>query len=116
MLFRFGSGNIESRVSRLIRHIVMWKLKESAEGATREQNAQTMRALLENCRDVAAGTREFEVGIAAPGEESTYDVVLVSTFDDAAALNAYQVHPEHDKATAFIGKVRETRQCVDYIF
>ncbi|WP_413191759.1 Dabb family protein [Pararobbsia alpina] len=99
----------------MIRHIVMWKLKEEAEGGTRAQNAQKMRALLENCSNVAPGTHEFQVGIAAPGEESTYDVVLVSTFKDAAALNAYQIHPEHEKAKAFIGKVRETRQCVDYV-
>ncbi len=99
----------------MIRHIVMWKLKDQAEGGTRAENAEKMRTLLENCRDVAPGTREFNVGIAAPGEESTYDLVLVSTFDDDAALNAYQVHAEHEKAKAFIGKVRETRQCVDYI-
>ncbi|RKP54758.1 Dabb family protein [Pararobbsia silviterrae] len=93
----------------------MWKLKDEAEGGTRAQNAKKMRELLENCRDVAPGTREFEVGLAAPGEESTYDVVLVSTFDDQTALDAYQVHPEHEKAKAFIGKVRESRQCVDYV-
>jgi quinol monooxygenase YgiN len=98
----------------MIRHIVMWKLKEQAEGGTRTQNAEKMRELLENCRDVAPGTREFNVGIASPGEESTFDIVLVSTFDDEAALDAYQVHPEHEKAKAFIGKVREARQCVDY--
>ena len=99
----------------MIRHIVMWKLKDEAEGATRAQNAHKVRELLEVCRDVAPGTREFEVGIAAPGDASTYDVVLVSTFDDEAALDAYQTHPEHEKAKAFIGKVRETRQCVDYV-
>jgi hypothetical protein len=92
----------------------MWKLKESAEGGTRAQNAQKMRELLENCRDVAPGTHEFQVGIAAPGEASTYDVVLVSTFEDAAALDAYQTHAEHEKAKSFIGNVRESRQCVDY--
>lgn len=98
----------------MIRHIVMWKLKEQAEGGTRAENVQKMRALLEGCSAVSPGTREFQVGIAAPGEASTYDIVLVSTFEDQAALDVYQNHPEHEKAKGFIGKVRDTRQCVDY--
>ncbi|GLU35641.1 Dabb family protein [Trinickia caryophylli] len=98
----------------MIRHIVMWKLKEQAEGATRTENALKLKEKLEGCRDIVPGIVRLEVGIAAPGLESTYDVVLVSDFADKAALDAYQVHPTHEALKAFIGAVRESRECVDY--
>lgn len=98
----------------MIRHIVMWKLKETAEGATRAENARKLKEKLEACRNIVPGIVQIDVGIAAPGLESTYDVVLVSDFADKAALDAYQVHPTHEALKAFVGAVRETRACVDY--
>src|ERR1700739_4282675 len=48
----------------VIRHIVMWKLKESAEGATRAENVVKFKALLEGCRDLGPGPLPLEVGVA----------------------------------------------------
>jgi hypothetical protein len=99
----------------MIRHIVMWKLKETAEGASRAENALTLKQKLEACRDIVPGILHLEVGIAAPGLESTYDVVMVSDFADKAALDAYQVHPTHLEVKHFVVAVREARDCVDYL-
>ena len=98
----------------MLRHIVMWKLKDFAEGADRAENAQKLKAKLETCRSIVKGQGHFEVGTAQPGFDCTYDVVLVSDFADKAALDAYQVHPKHEALKAFVGAVRETRECVDY--
>lgn len=98
----------------MIRHIVMWKLKEHAEGATRAENAQKLKTRLEGCRDIVPGILRLEVGIAAPGLGSTYDIVLDSDFADKAALDAYQVHPTHEAVKPFVAAVRESRECVDY--
>jgi len=98
----------------LIKHIVMWKLKEHAEGADKATNAHKMKALLESCSGLVPGTGAFEVALAAPGLEATYDVVLYSEFADAAALAAYQRHPVHVAMKPFIGAVRLERQCMDY--
>ncbi|RFU48221.1 Dabb family protein [Paraburkholderia sp. DHOC27] len=92
----------------------MWKLKETAEGASRAENAVKMKAMLEACRDIVPGILSMDVGLAGEGLESNYDVVLVSDFADKAALDAYQVHPTHEKLKVFVGAVREARQCVDY--
>jgi hypothetical protein len=55
----------------------------------------TMKRLLEGCRGLVPGMGAFEVGLAAPGLEATCDVVLVSEFGSAAALEACQRHPQH---------------------
>jgi hypothetical protein len=98
----------------MLRHIVMWKLKEHAEGAGREANRAKVRALLESCAGLDAGTLHFEVGTAEPGLECTYDVVLDSSFRDRAALLAYQSHPQHVAIKPFMKAVVEARQCMDY--
>jgi quinol monooxygenase YgiN len=98
----------------MIKHIVMWKLKDQAEGADRTANAAKMKALLEDCRDIAPGIVQFEVALAQPGLEATYDVVLYSVFKDKWALDAYQDHPKHVALKPFIAAVRAERQCMDY--
>lgn len=98
----------------MLKHIVMWKLKDYARGADRATNAAKLKTMLEGCRDLVPGIRRFEVGVATPGLEATYDVVLVSEFDDKAALDAYAAHSEHEKVKAFVASVRDARQCIDY--
>jgi heme-degrading monooxygenase HmoA len=98
----------------MIKHIVMWKLKERAEGAHRAANAQKMKELLEACAGIVPGILKLEVGLAQPGLEATYDVVLYSEFASREALDAYQEHPQHRALKPFFGAVREGRQCMDY--
>jgi hypothetical protein len=99
----------------VIKHIVMWKLKDRAEGADKTANMAKMKALLEGCKGLVPGMAAFEVGLATPGLEATYDVVLHAEFGSVAALDAYQQHPQHVAIKPFIGAVRAERQCVDYL-
>jgi hypothetical protein len=98
----------------MIKHIVMWKLKDFAEGSDRAANALIMKEKLEACANLVPGTIAFEVALAQPGLEATYDVILYSTFESKAALDAYADHPDHQAIKPFIGAVREARQCMDY--
>ena len=91
----------------MIKHVVMWKLKDPAD-ATR------FKAELEACRAVVPGIREFEVATRTEGLEANVDVLLYSVFDDRAALDAYQVHPRHQQAVALLGQLRESRTVLDY--
>ncbi|MBP0599395.1 Dabb family protein [Herbaspirillum sp. LeCh32-8] len=98
----------------MIKHIVMWKLKDQAEGNDKAANIAKMKALLDSCANVVPGILKFEAVVAQPGLEATYDVVLYSEFESRAALDAYQDHPDHVAIKPFIGAVREARQCMDY--
>jgi quinol monooxygenase YgiN len=98
----------------MIKHIVFWKFKEHAEGATRAENTAKARASLEACANLVPGILKFEVITAQPGCECTEDLALYSEFVDQAALDAYQKHPQHGALKPFIGATRDTRQCMDY--
>jgi quinol monooxygenase YgiN len=99
----------------MLKHIVMWKLKDHAEGNDRAANAAEIKRRLDALANIVPGMHKFEVVIAQPGLEATYDVVLYSEFEDKAALEAYAKHPAHQAVVPFIGSVREGRQCMDYI-
>jgi hypothetical protein len=98
----------------MIKHIVMWKLKDQAEGADRATNAQEVKRRLDECANIVPGMLKFEVALAQPGLEASYDVVLYSEFANKGALAAYAAHPTHQALAPFIGAVREARQCMDY--
>jgi len=98
----------------MLRHIVMWKLKDHAEGADKAANAAKMKELLDGCADIVPGILKFETAVAQQGLEATYDVVLYSEFASKAVLDAYQDHPKHVAIKPFIGAIREARQCMDY--
>jgi quinol monooxygenase YgiN len=98
----------------MIKHIVLWKLKDQAEGGDRLANAAKMKSMLDACANLVPGILKFEVALAQPGLEATYDIILYSEFADKAALDAYQEHPQHVALKPFFGAVRDARQCMDY--
>lgn len=98
----------------MIKHIVVWKLKDFAEGADRARNALRMKAELEALKTKILQIRQLEVGINCISSDASYDVALSSTFDSEKDLDAYQKHPEHVKAADFVARVRASRVVVDY--
>jgi quinol monooxygenase YgiN len=91
----------------MIKHIVMWKLFDPA-------RADEFKALLDSCKGLVPGMSEFEVATRTEGFEASHDVVRYSVFEDAAALDAYLVHPQHKQVSATLGTLRESRSVLDY--
>jgi len=98
----------------VVKHIVVWRLKPEAHGRTAVQNAVAIKEKLEALRGRIPGMLRLEVGLDFSREETSGDVVLVSEFESRAALDAYQVHPEHEAVKGFILEARSERRLVDY--
>jgi hypothetical protein len=98
----------------MLKHVVMWKLKDFTENADKQSNARKMKELLDACANLVPGILKLEVAIAQPGLETTYDVVMYSEFVDKAALDSYQSHPQHMALKPFFSAIRDARQCMDY--
>jgi hypothetical protein len=99
----------------MVKHIVMFKLKDFAEGANKKENALRIKSSLEGLKSKIKEVKYLEVGISISDAADFYDMVLISEFSDAKDLSNYQKHPEHVKAAEFINKVRLERKLVDYI-
>lgn len=97
----------------MIRHIVAWRLHESALGNGKAENARLMKAKLEALRGRIPGLLRLDVGLDFSATENSADVVLMSEFDSREALAAYQVHPEHKAVGLFVRAVVCERRLID---
>ena len=100
----------------MIKHIVMWTLKDQAEGRDKAANAAEMQARLLALPKKLPQAVEIEVVIGENLFASVppTDVVLYSTFRTREDLQAYAVHPLHLEVVDFIKKVVAERRVVDF--
>lgn len=99
----------------MVKHIVMFKLLDFAEGADKSANAKKMKELLETLPSKIDYIKYYEIGINVLESDRAWDVVLISAFDTIEDVQNYIVHPEHQKAAEFILKVREISKTVDFV-
>jgi hypothetical protein len=99
----------------MVKHIICFKLKDSAEGNPKSVNAKLAAEKLLSLRDKIKEIKHIEVGINSPqASADNFDMVLYTEFGSFEDLEIYQKHPEHVKSADFIKKIRETRACVDF--
>jgi hypothetical protein len=60
----------------MIKPIVMWKLKDQAEGYSIDENALKIKSMLESLQQNISGIKTIEVGIDMSRTDSSIDVVL----------------------------------------
>ncbi len=100
----------------MIRHIVLFRFKESAEGRSKAENVRLTREMLAALPKKIDLILHSETHINAEGTNpENADLILISDFADQAALDAYIVHPDHKAVGAFMGPLREGRSSIDLI-
>jgi quinol monooxygenase YgiN len=98
----------------MIKHIVMWKLKDSAHGNDRATNARLTKEKLESLRGQIPGMLRIEVGLDFSATPNSADLVLYSEFTSREALAGYQAHPLHQAIVPFVAEATTERRLVDY--
>jgi hypothetical protein len=98
----------------VIKHIVLWKLKAEALGATKAENLERVRREAAALAGCVAGLRSIEAGVNFEPSDAAWDIALYSEFDSREALEAYQVHPRHEALKDLLAEVRDDRAVVDY--
>ena len=98
----------------MIKHIVIWRLREQAAGNDKITNANKAKKILEALNGQIPGLITLEVGHDFSNSDMSGDLVLYSELESKEALNSYQQHPAHIEAGKFIGEVTCERRVVDY--
>ncbi len=98
----------------MIKHIVMWKIKDSHEGRSKTELAKKLKEDLELLKGKISEIRHIEVGINISDSDAACDVVLYSEFYSMEALEAYRVHPAHQEVARFVSEISCERHVVDY--
>ena len=96
----------------MIRHVILWKLKSTAED--KEKVKKEIKEGLETLNGKIPGLREIHVYTDdLPG--SSADLMLDSAFDDLQALEKYRIHPAHVAvADSRVRPYAEIRLCLNY--
>lgn len=94
----------------MITHVVLFKFKDE----TTESDIQKLAEGLGGLPQVIEEIREFRFGKDVIRSERSYDLGLVSSFDDLDALQRYQVHPEHQKVVAHVKAIASGVVAVDF--
>lgn len=98
----------------MVKHIILWQLKDEFSAEEKEQIKAGVKEGLEGLAGKIPGLLEIKVNISGLAS-SNADMMLDSSFVDEAALKGYAVHPEH--VAVANGKVRpytKSRSCLDF--
>ena len=95
----------------MLTHIVIWKYRPDVELEVREEHIR----LLQSLKSKIAEIESLSVGCDELKLPRSFDTALVAIFRDHAALQAYTVHPEHQKVVAFGKTISEQVASVDFV-
>lgn len=98
----------------MVKHIILWQLKDEFSTEEKESIKSDIKAGLESLKGKIPGLLDIHVQVSALAS-SNADIMLDSSFESEEALKAYSIHPQH----VFIAdnKVRpftKSRTCFDF--
>ena len=98
----------------MVRHLILWKLKEDMSDIEKEKVLSDMKINLEALVGKVPGLVSLQIVINKM-EFSNADVMLDSMLESEEALKGYQSHPEHVLvANTYVRPFTEVRMCIDY--
>ena len=99
----------------MIKHIILWTLKETLSEEEKNVIKQGIKEGLEGLKGKIPGLLDIHVQTKCL-TSSNADLMLDSSFDSGEALRSYAIHPEH--VAVADGKVRPytaVRSCLDFV-
>lgn len=100
----------------MVKHIILWKLREDLTEVEKETVKAGIKEGLESLVGKVPGLIDVKVNISGRLDSSNCDVMLDSTLESPEALKAYATHPAH--VAVADGKVRPytcQRTCLDWM-
>ena len=97
----------------MVKHIILWKLKESLSEEEKTAARAEAKRRLENLNGKIDGMISLKV-VTDLLPSSNADMMLDSEFESVEALAGYQVNPLHVEAATFVRSVVEARLCLDF--
>jgi len=98
----------------MVKHIILWQLKDELQGAEKEAVKAGIKEGLESLAGQIPGLIDIKVQTKGLSS-SNADVMLDSTFVDEGALKTYASHPAHVKvADTKVRPFTKTRACLDF--
>ena len=102
------------RGTRMVKHVILWTLKDELSAEEKMTIKQGIKEGLEGLKGKIPGIVDIKVNINGL-ESSNADLMLDSTFENVEALKGYSVHPEHVAvADSKVRPYTKIRSCLDF--
>ncbi len=98
----------------MIRHIVLFKLKEFSSEVERNDAIENVLINFRSLLGEIAQIREYKVKSNIVHGESSFDIAINSNFDTLEDLKTYQKHPAHQYAVEQNKQWCEKKVVIDY--
>jgi hypothetical protein len=100
----------------MINHTVLFKMKEFDSSSAKREAIERFTAALLNLKNEIPELKHIEVNPHHTLDAPSFDICLVTHFDNMADLDTYRVHPEHVKVLEMVKELTTERAAVDYHF
>ena len=107
-------GERQDIILKILKHLVIWRFHEEAEGKTREENMRIVADKLRALIGVAPTLLSLEVGEDVLRSEQSGDMALVCEFKSIEDMHAYRDFPPHAEVSAYIKKFASERRVADF--
>ena len=98
----------------MVKHVILWQIKDEYEGAELQSIKEGIKEGLEGLAGKIPGLIEIKVNVNGLAS-SNADLMLDSSFESEEALKGYAVHPDHvEVANTKVRPYTATRVCMDY--
>lgn len=98
----------------MVKHIILWKLKEELSADDKKKILADMKENLEGLVGKVPGLIRMNI-VINPLASSNAEVMLDSDLENEEALKGYAVHPDHVQvANTYVRPYTEVRMCMDY--
>ena len=100
----------------MINHVVLFKLKNYTSEREKQDIIGSIEDGLLGLKEKINELKHIEVGVNYELAAQSYDICLMSHFENIQQLDAYRAHPEHLKIAELIGQHAVERAAVDFEF
>ena len=110
----FNLGERQETVLKILKHLVIWRFHERAEGKTRVENMRLVAEKLRALVGAAPTLLSLEVGEDVLHSPQSGDMALVCEFRSVEDMHAYRDFPPHAEISAYIKLVASERRVADF--
>lgn len=93
----------------MLTHIVFFRFADPT-----PETLESTKSILLDMKGKIPQLLDIEVGIDIVRSERSYDLALITRFESLEAMEAYQVHPVHQKVIEHVKAVKGSTVAVDY--
>lgn len=112
-----GNSDIEKNKPEMIKHIVMWTIREGDTPRMKFERMAEVKSRLLALKDRIPQIITIEVCFNSPmANKNNHDVALLTEFNTWSDLETYQNHPAHLEVSDYLTNVRSARASIDYEF